>query len=202
MMDVSDIWVADDPCSTSLSDDSSTLSVIVDSNRSTLTDTAVAVAVARLMTAPSRTHGYGAGGRATGFSRAVRWSARAWLVCFCWPCVGESPLEPGDVMYRARILEYACARVKTLSEDADETRRDMRLSGEYVARMVVGLGGGDVFACRARESEGTMEVEIRAGAHSRLRVMMVMASLVDSSGRPIACQLMEERLGERETIAC
>jgi len=202
MMDVSDIWVADDPCSISLSDDSSTLSVIVDSNRSTLTDTAVAVAVARLMTAPSRTHGYGAGGRVTGFSRAVRWSARAWLVCFCWPCVGESPLEPGDFMYRARILEYACARVKTLSEDADETRREMRLSGEYVARMVVGLGGGDVFACRARESEGTMEVEIRAGAHSRLRVMMVMASLVDSSGRPIACQLMEERLGERETIAC
>ena len=44
-MDVSDIWVADDPCSISLSDDSSTLSVIVDSGRSTLTDTAVAVAV-------------------------------------------------------------------------------------------------------------------------------------------------------------
>jgi hypothetical protein len=155
-----------------------------------------------IMTAPSRTHGYGAGGRETGFSRAVRWTARAWLVCLCWPCVGETPLEPGDWLYRARILEYACARVKTLNDDADEERREMRLSGEYVARMVTRLGGGDVFACRARESEGTLEVEIRAGRHSRVRAMMVMASLVDSCGRPIACRLMEERLGERETIAC
>ena len=106
-------------------------------------------------------------------------------------------------MYRARILEYACARVKTLNDDADdEERREMRLSGEYVARMVMRLGDGDVFACRARESEGTLEVEIRAGRHSRARAMMVMASLVDSCGRPIACRLMAERLGARETIAC
>ena len=109
----------------------------------------------------------------------------------CWGiCCGREP------HYQTKILEYSCARVKTSSENAEDERGEMHLSGEDVEGMVSRLTlKVDVLACRARESEGMIKVEIRDCPESRARVMTVMASLKDSKGRPIAVQLMGERLG-------
>ena len=138
--------------------------------------------------APSHRSSYGARDR----TYACRATLRMWTACACFPCVGETLCEPGDLGYRARYLVFRCERARAIGGRAAE------MAGEDVRGMVEALED-DVFACRVSAGEGAVEVEIRAG--SRARVLMYALTLRTADGRGLGLELVEERrASRRETV--
>jgi hypothetical protein len=138
--------------------------------------------------APSHRSSYGARDR----TYACRATLRMWTACACFPCVGETLCEPGDLGYRARYLVFRCERARAIGGRAAE------MAGEDVRGMVEALED-DVFACRVNTGEGAVEVEIRAG--SRARVLMYALTLRTADGRGLGLELVEERrASRRETV--
>ena len=140
---------------------------------------------ARVASGRRRRASYGARDRAY----AARATLRMWAACLCFPCVGETLCEPGDLGYRARFLVFRCDRARAIGGD-----RAAEIAGEDVRRLVEALED-DVFGCEVFSGEGVVEVEIRAG--SRARVLMHALTLRTADGRGLGLELIDERSASR-----
>ena len=89
--------------------------------------------------APSHRSSYGARDRAY----ACRATLRMWTACACFPCVGETLCEPGDLGYRARYLVFRCERARAIGGRAAE------MAGEDVRGMVEALEDDVLTSSRA-----------------------------------------------------